>query len=393
MAEPRPARARANLDPRLKVGYLFALTTILFLTTDPRLLFSLLMLQGVLWIGSRVALGDLARSARRVVPFLLFVTATFVIFPDAETGGYPMRVDLFGLTVPLDLGGWWQGILMSARILTVILASAIVQRTTPGDDFVRALTGLGAPVIAAAALQITLALLAGSQPGQGAEARGERREGWRTIGRLLRGDTGPLGEMIASALRRGQAAAKEGEGGLDAQAAGDAGVIAGVALAGMAVKALRVFPGLPVAPGHKGLILIPLTVLAGKLTHSPWGATLTGVTMGTVAFLMGEGRFGIFEVAKYITPGILVDLVLRAGGGRPARPLGYCLLGLGVAIARFSTIVAVALFMSAPAALYALLVPIGIAHAVFGFLSGFVTYGLIKALPGRGFGPAARQPK
>lgn len=382
MAEPRPAGARANLDPRLKVGCLFVLTTILFLTTNPRLLFSLLILQGVLWISSGLAVGDLVRTMRRTVPFLVFAMATFVIFPDLEVGGYPMRVDFLGLTVPLDLGGLWQGILMSSRILTVILASAIVQRTTPGGDFVRALTGLGAPVIAAAALQTTLSLLAGSHPGQGAEATGERREGWRTIGRLLRGDTGPLAETIASALRRAQAAAREGESGLEGQAAGDAGVIAGIALAGMAVKALRVFPGLPVAPGHKGLILIPLTVIAGKLTSSPWGATLTGVTMGTVAFLLGEGRFGIFEVAKYVTPGILVDLVLRAGGGRPARPLGYCLLGLGVAVARFSTIVAVALFMSAPAAFYALLVPIGIAHAVFGFLSGFVTYGLMRVLPG-----------
>ena len=39
--------------------------------------------------------------------------------------------------------------------------------------------------------------------------------------------------------------------------------------------------------------------------------------MGTIAFLMGDGRYGVFEILKHVAPGVIVDLflpVLRRGG-------------------------------------------------------------------------------
>src|SRR5207237_590506 len=78
----------------------------------------------------------------------------------------------------------------------------------------------------------------------------------------------------------------------------DIAVIAGMAAAMIALKVLKVLPGIPFAPGHKTVLLIPLYILAGALTETRWGATLTGATMGTIAFLMGDGRYGVFEILK-----------------------------------------------------------------------------------------------
>ena len=43
----------------------------------------------------------------------------------------------------------------------------------------------------------------------------------------------------------------------------------------------------------------------------------------TVAFLLGDGRYGIFEILKHVTPGIICDLTvpLLVRGGRQPGPV------------------------------------------------------------------------
>lgn len=141
-------------------------------------------------------------------------------------------------------------------------------------------------------------------------------------------------------------------------------------------------PKFPLAPGHKGVLLIPLYIVAGELTISRWGSTLTGITTGTVAFLFGQGRFGIFEIFKYITAGLAVDFglpIIKKASPRPSVFI-YSILGLIVAIARFSTVVLVAYLIGAPAGFYAVLAPFGVIHCIFGILSGFISFYLLRSI-------------
>ncbi len=73
------------------------------------------------------------------------------------------------------------------------------------------------------------------------------------------------------------------------------------------------------------MLLTPLYVVASLKTRTRLGATLTGLVMGSVAFLLGDGRYGIFEILKHVVPGILCDLLvpaITANGRRPARSVG-----------------------------------------------------------------------
>ena len=160
----------------------------------------------------------------------------------------------------------------------------------------------------------------------------------------------------------------------------DVAVIAGIALTMLGIKALKLLPGIPFAPGHKGVLLIPLFIAAGYLTRSRAGSTLTGLTMGTVAFLLGDGRYGVFEICKHIAPGVLVDLGMPLLRGRAHRVWAWSLFGLVVALGRFATVTAIALVVQAPAVVYAVLVPGLAVHLVFGTLSGIVTAPLVRAL-------------
>jgi hypothetical protein len=149
----------------------------------------------------------------------------------------------------------------------------------------------------------------------------------------------------------------------------------------LAIKMLKVLPSLPFAPGHKLVLLTPLYIVAALLTRSRFGATLTGLTMGTVAFLMGDGRYGVFEIFKHVAPGVICDAVmpLMMRGGRMPGGFTWSAFGGLIAAGRFATIFSVTLAVQPPAVAYAILVPGITVNVFFGVASGYVSYHLVKA--------------
>ena len=130
------------------------------------------------------------------------------------------------------------------------------------------------------------------------------------------------------------------------------------------------------------VILLPLYVIAARQTRTRFGATYAGLTMGTIAFLMGDGCYGIFEICKHVAPGLTCDLlipVITAGGRQPGR-LAWSCFGAVVGAGRFATTFAIVLAAQAPAVAYAILVPGLTTNLTFGFLSGYVTYQVVRSI-------------
>lgn len=200
--------------------------------------------------------------------------------------------------------------------------------------------------------------------------------------RLWSGDVAPLvGRLERQLVRAEEAAAAQDLGPKQAQLSREIGVIAGVALTMLAFKAVKILPSIPFAPGHKLVLLTPLYIVARILGRGRFTSTLTGLTMGSVAFLMGDGRYGIFEILKHVVPGVLCDLfvpLLLAGGRRPG-PIAWSVFGGFLAVGRFATVFAVTAAVQAPAIAYAILIPGLTAYVVAGVLSGYVTYHLAGA--------------
>jgi energy-coupling factor transporter transmembrane protein EcfT len=234
---------------------------------------------------------------------------------------------------------------------------------------------------------------AGLPPSTGHELRGlpggrgpsaeAKPEGLIASGkRLLTGDVQPILDSLDRQVRRGRRYAEElGLDEKDRDRVHDVGVIAGVSLTMLGIKALKILPSIPFAPGHKLVLLTPLYIVASLKTRSKFGATLTGLTMGSVAFLLGDGKYGIFEIAKHVVPGIICDLgvpVLRALKKKPGG-IAWSLFGGIIAAGRFATIALITLVVQAPAVAYAILLPGFTVHITFGLLSGYVTYHLVAA--------------
>jgi hypothetical protein len=198
------------------------------------------------------------------------------------------------------------------------------------------------------------------------------------VKRLARGDVGIIADRIERHIARAEAYVAEAHGELGREVVRDIAVIAGVTLTMLGVKALKILPSIPFAPGHKLVLLTPLYIVAALKTRSRLGASLTGLVMGTVAFLMGDGRYGPFEIAKHVAPGIICDLLVPVlVRGRRASASACCLLGGAMGVGRFATIFTVTLLVQPPALAWALLVPGLIVHSSFGVLSGLVSAPLV----------------
>jgi len=201
---------------------------------------------------------------------------------------------------------------------------------------------------------------------------------------VLRGDVGPIATRLEHQIARARDHATQNARPGDASAlGGDVAVIAGISLTMLGIKALKLLPNIPFAPGHKLVLLTPLYVIAVRLTRTRAGGTLTGLTMGTVAFLLGDGRYGVFEILKHVAPGVVCDVMvpLLTRGGRTPGKLAWSIVGAAMGAGRFATIFVVTLSVQAPAVAFAFLVPGFLIHTTFGALSGWVSHHLVRAVP------------
>lgn len=367
-------------DPRLKLLYLGLVGVAALATANPKALLALLGLQGIVWVVARLPAAMFLDAVRRLGVFIVFVLISYAFF-SGEEGDHIHHLVVLGLALPVNVTGIVAGLLMSTRIVTLVLASAVIRHTGDPGDLVRGLRMLHVPLLVGAGLDLVLASLGPQQGGRGRRGRG-REDGQGSprlaLKRMLRGDASVLVEAVERSIARTRERAATYP--VPRAVANDLAVLGGLAVLGTTLRLLKIFPGLPVAPGHKGVVLIPFYIVANQLTASRWGATQFGGIMGLSSTFLGmSNKLGPFGILRHIVPGLFVDLVvppLLAVVRTPAVWL-WGVVGAGAALTRLSTVVAAALVVEAPPAFYVMLVPMIVTNLVFGFLSGFVTAQLL----------------
>lgn len=427
-------------DPRLRVLYLLTMAAVVFAVRDAAWLLALLGLQTVLWLTVRLGARRLVRQVAKLWGFAAFIVVSYALTSEAPEIDRWVELPVLGSALRLNVGGVAVALTMLGRVVVVVLASQIARA---GDEraIAQGLSRIGIPRSLAAAIDAVLALGAGAGGaghgpmhasgggggrgggggggggrgggrGRGGGGGGRRRDGdasdvgspydlgeqapsfWQGVKRLARGDVRLLTARIDASIDRAEQHLRErgeGAGGSEATSARstassvtvrtgrDASVVAGLAVTMLGIKALKVLPSIPFAPGHKLVVLTPLYVLAALRTRSRLGATLTGATMGTVAFLMGDGRYGIFEILKHIAPGLVADALVPFVARRPSSRIGWAIVGGLMGVGRVFTIFGVTFAVQAPKVAYAFLLPALAVHTTFGILSGIVTHSIVQS--------------
>jgi hypothetical protein len=393
--------SRRNRIAVLKVLYLLAVTAVAF--TVPAFSWTqaaqwfvvpaLMAIQIIALLICRIKPGEIANPIWRLKWLFFFLIAAYALLPAEAPSDARVAWPLPGVEwrLPINLTGLDHAGFMCLQIIAVVLASALVRLTGTGRDLVDGLQSFRLPPLFVYSLDHTLELLAGGRrPGSGGGVgrRNRSAEGGflAMLKRVLRGDIGFFVESIRGNMRdAAERADRQADRHFSAELAHDVAVITGIALAMASLKLVKLLPGVPFAPGHKVLFLFPLYVLAARLTHSRWGGTAAGSIMGVVAFLQGDGRFGVLEILKNVAPGLIIDLADPLVRRLPAWALGYSILGLAAAVARTTTEFAVVFLLGSRAEVYIFPAATLIPNLLAGFLSGFVTMFVLRA-----FGPSSR---
>lgn len=387
-----PAVPGSGLAARARVLYVLAIAIGIFWLERPEPIAALCALQGAAWLLAGLGARELASRIAKLVLLSAFLVVSFA----ASAGDDPsldrwVHFEVVGTALPfsLNLTGAAAGAAMSLRILAVVLAARIARAGDP-RSFAAGLRGLGLPAMLASSIDVSLALFGdGGRRGRGDGTGGGRGRGHdgasstsfvAAVKSLASGD-----QLVHRFVRRVEDAEDYAVRHLDPRAATrarDVAVIAGAALAMLGVRALKLLPSIPFAPGHKLTLLTPLYVAASFTSRTRFGGTASGLTMGTLSFLMGDGRYGVLEVPKHVAPGVLCDLlvpVMTAGRRRPGA-IAWMALGGVVAAGRFATIFLILLAAGAPRLAWMIVLPGLAVHVGFGLVSGYLTAPLVRAL-------------
>ena len=379
-------KSEGGAAPAIKILALFTLAVTAILSDSWWVLGSLLAIPVLWWVAHGKNPLLLVPMLRRTWVFLFFLLISFLIVPP-ETPD-PLEIEVAGAVI--DVSGLMIGARMCIRLLTIILASLVLRETGRPREILLGLRQLRLPLPVAQTIDATLTLVAAQRTGRGGGRR--RRKEKR---RARRAADGPrpslaerrraLAERLASSFHEtiSRSAAQVGspsdEGVTHISAASDVVVVTALVVMVMGLKLVKILPGIPLASGNKLMLIIPLYFVAARYTRSRIGATWMGVTLGVVSFLFGEGRFGILEIAKYVAAGVVLDLLWPVIRQR-SNVVVASIVGLLMGIGWFASTLLAAWVASAPPIFYALAGVMAISQFAFSFLSGPVTWGLLRAL-------------
>ena len=386
---PSTSRLRPS-TVRLALIYLLVLSIAMFRFERLDLLAAIALAHLLLYALLKLDAGPLARIVRRLGLFFTFILLVNAVEWSALPGGPPREW--------IDQDGLWMGLALSLRVLIVVVASTLVRLSAPPGAFAEAIRSFGLPRMAALAVDGVFDLL-GSTAGPGSGGGKGNGGGGRGRGRGQAAKSGSstsltwsdfrrrrldaLVEILRRSLERARRWIAERAPDLPAPAVRDASLVLMSALAIMSVRFLQVLPGLPIAPGHKNLLIVPLYLFVAVTTRSRFGATQCGLAIGLLSFLFGQGRFGVFEVVQWLLPGLAADLmapVLRRVRGGLRWP-AFALAGMVLGICRFSAGLLMILLAGGHPALFAIYSPFLISQAGFATLGASLTPWLSSRWP------------
>ena len=381
----------SSKQPVIRLIYLLAIAISLFFIHSALILTGVLVFQLILWQASHLKWSLLLRSLKRLGIFFVIILLSYA-FIATETKGNDHWIDLNVFSV--NLTGVSLAIIMCLRIFTLVLVSLWVQNISKDGEFVTSLKYIGIPNFLSIAIDVSLILLtanyksddssgSGSGSGSGKDSDRHRHQHNKkkngiviALKQLIRGDLSFLHDLIEKALARTEKHITKNYPEISKDDARDIAIIAGMTVAMMGLKFIQLMPGLPIAPGHKNLLMLPMFLLASQLTHCRFGGLWTGITLGVINFLFGFGKFGILELLQFAVPGLLADLLLpmaRATSSHWVRVGMFALIGGILGLGRFSANLGVLVLAGTPFIAVLALLPMLFSQIIFGILSGVVS--------------------
>ncbi len=350
-------------SPTLRIVYILVISVCIFVFNNIYVALSLLLLQVVLWFSLQIPLKKL-KPLKRIRTFLL-VLIFFYTFFHGENDFILFSIKKWSFGI--NYNGFYSGLFMASKLLTMLLATFIVRFTTSSQQFMLGLKSLGMPNDFTLIIDGILATIE-SQPKKKNKSEKNKGNGI-SIKSVLKGNFSEITDLINTKLTEARSNF----------ANNDVAIISAFSLIVTLIRFMKITPGFPIAPGHKNALIIPFFILASRLTDKKFAGTSIGFLSGVIHFMSGFGKYGPLGIVQFALLGLVVDLFMLLFK-KSNSIFVFCLIGLVAGFTRVSAEIGLAWLLRMPVEYYLFYIPYVTSQCLFGVASGIVTQYLIKKI-------------
>lgn len=276
-------------------------------------------------------------------------------------------------TLGLSYEGMLIGAIMSCKLIAMLLITQTVRFSMKKNEFVLGLLGLGLSRSNSQIIDQIIEVVNsekkgnGNGKGKGKNKNPEKKGETRAIDVLFKGQVGNLPKKLVNRLNF---AADKFKNNPNA-------TIASSTLAITLIRMVKIAPGLPLAPGHKNILVIPVFIHGIHKSEKKLAGLQIGSISGILHFSMGFGKFGPLGILEFGVLGLVIDLMLKL----PVKKTNLLyLMAIGAigGLTRIATEIALAYILGMTSVFYILYLPYIISQISFGIASGFISRALLK---------------
>jgi hypothetical protein len=317
----------------------------------------------LLWLVFQIPIKKLG-PLKRVRSFLLILIFFYTFFHgENDFILFAIKKWNFGLSY----SGFYAGLFMSSKLLTMLLATFIVRFTTSSEQFMLGLKSLGLSDDFSRIIDGILDTIE-SQPKKKDKTE---KEATKTISikSILKGNFSEITDLINSKLNDARSKF----------ANNDVAIISAFSLIVTLIRFMKIAPGFPIAPGHKNVLIIPFFILASRLTDKKFAGTSIGLLSGIIHFMSGFGKYGPLGIVQFALLGLVVDLFMLMFK-KSNSIIIFGLIGIIAGFTRVSAEIGLAWLLRMPVEYYLFYLPYVASQCLFGLASGIVTKYLITKI-------------
>ena len=349
-----------HLEIRLKLLLILVVSVLVFWAANLYLSVSILLGILLLWFGSGLRFGDLKQVSK--IKWFVLAIVFFHSYFSFERDLLLFTFFQWGFSISSE--GLMQGLLMGSNVVVMIALTTLVRKTSKPAEIVRGLQKLGLSIDQATVLDATLELVDGKRRKKKDEQKKQEKtgKGKRKLSDIIRGKIDFLVDMVNNRMREAKDKFKNSHLAIIVTFTG---IIS-------AIRFIKVAPGLPVAPGHKNVLIMPLFINAVQLSEKRFTATNMGFLSGLINFLAGFGKYGPLGPLQFMVPGLVIDLLSPIfKNSKSIIVFGF--VGLVAGASRVAAEISLAYLVGMPQEFYLVYLPFIISQCSFGMLSAPVT--------------------
>lgn len=362
-----------KVPPVYRILYLLLVPIVGFSADDGRVTLALLALQLFIWAALKIPFSEFSQL-RRVRRFALIILLAFVFFhgdPDITI------LSLGDWSLGVSHAGFLTGLLMIAKLLIMLLASQIICFCTPAKELISAMQGLGMSRDSAEVMNSLMNLAGGREErsgghGGGNHRRHEGKEGPASqkssidLMAILKGDLKGVYDQIETQREKINSQFSNSE---LANIASSSALI-------VLVRFIKIAPGLPIAPGHKNVLIVPFFIAGSYNSKTAWAGSKIGFFSGSTHFMSGFGKYGPLGILQFVLLGGVIDALLFLFR-RPSSLFVCAIIGLLAGLFRVISEILIAWILNVPIEFYLFYLPFIASHCIFGALSAPITKQLL----------------